>query len=70
MHNNGVNSQPPKHSLNDIKEFIFACLIIASTITAGVLIYKNGDSLALTPVENNQATVIQAPSSTITDNSF
>jgi hypothetical protein len=55
-----LNVQPPKASWNDIKEFIFASLILAVTFGAGVMIYQNGDAMALTPVTPNTATVINA----------
>ena len=55
-----LNVQLPKNRWNDVKEFIFASLIIAAAFSAGTLIYKNGDSMALTPVTSNTATVINA----------
>lgn len=55
-----VNAQLPKTKVHEAKEFVFASLIIASAVTAGILIYKNGDALALTPVIEQQAAAINA----------
>lgn len=55
-----VNAQLPHNKFSEVKEFVFASLIVVTAFGAGILIYTNGDSLALTPVIENQATVIQA----------
>ena len=60
MKQQGVNIKPPQASWNDVKEFIFASLIVTVAFGAGVMIYQNGDALALTPVTENQASVIDA----------
>ncbi len=55
-----VNAQLPENKFNDVKDFVFASLIVAVAFGAGVMIYQGGDSLALTPVVENQASVINA----------
>ncbi len=55
-----VNAKLPKTKVTEVKEFVFASLIIASVVTAGILIYQNGDALALTPVIEQEAAVINA----------
>ncbi len=55
-----INAQPPRHPWNELKEFIFASLIIAIAFGAGVMIYQAGDSYALMPVTSNEAAVINA----------
>ncbi len=55
-----VNAKLPKTKISEVREFIFSSLIIAAVLAAGILIYRNGDELALTPVTDNQATVIQS----------
>ncbi len=58
--NSPVNARLPETKWNDLKEFVFASLIVAVAFGAGVMIYQGGDSLALTPVIENQANVINA----------
>jgi hypothetical protein len=55
-----VNAKLPETKVGEVKEFIFASLIVVAAFSAGVLIYKNGDSLALTPVDNQAAAVIES----------
>lgn len=55
-----VNAQLPKNKFSDVKDFVFASLIVAVAFGAGVMIYNAGDSFALMPIVENQASVINA----------
>ena len=55
-----LNAQLPRNSWNEIKEFVFASLVVAVAFGAGVMIYQNADALALTPLVENQASVINS----------
>ncbi len=59
-HNMSVNAKLPKNRIGEVTEFIFASLIVAAAFTAGAMIFKAGDQMALMPVTQNQAAVINA----------
>ena len=46
--------------MDDVKEFVFAVIIIATTLGAGCTIYQNGQGIASLPQSQNQANVLGA----------